>query len=123
MISDHNPVCASYPVYYTNNPFVIGQIDNMVCINNAIEVDLFGQVASEALPGGISQVLRTADLFFGSYKSKGNRLYCPDLYCQGQDGELQSRIIPVYCRNQLLHPDPAFTLLLNTARQLKGLST
>lgn len=93
---DHNPVAASYPVEYTNNPFVIGQIDNMVCVNNAIEVDLFGQVASEASVGrNISGTGGQFDFIFGSYKSKGGRGYVAlTSTVKGKDGELQSRIVP-----------------------------
>ena len=44
-----NPVCASYPVDYTNTPEHIGRNDNMISINNALQVDLYGQIASEAI--------------------------------------------------------------------------
>jgi len=54
---DNNLSCAIYPVDYTNNPFVIGQNDKVVAINNAIEVDLYGQVASES--SGIRQISGT----------------------------------------------------------------
>ncbi len=93
---DHNPVAASYPVDYTNNPYVIGQIDNMVCVNNAIEVDLFGQVASEASQGrNISGTGGQFDFIFGSYKSKGGRGYIAlTSTVKGKDGQLQSRIVP-----------------------------
>ncbi len=93
---DHNPCCASYPVDYTNNPYVIGQIDNMVCINNAIEVDIFGQVASEASAGRhISGTGGQFDFIFGSYKSKGGRGYVAlTSTVKGKDGQIQSRIVP-----------------------------
>jgi acyl-CoA hydrolase len=32
---DLNPVCASYPVHYTNDPFIIAQNDKVFAINNA----------------------------------------------------------------------------------------
>ena len=41
------------PVDYVNNPCVIAQNDNMVAINQALEVDLLGQVVSESV--GIKQ--------------------------------------------------------------------
>jgi len=37
------------PVSFTNNPNVIAQNDKMVSINSALQVDLTGQVASEAI--------------------------------------------------------------------------
>ena len=45
----HNPTCASYPVNYVNDPRIIAVHDRMIAINNAIEVDLFGQVCSESV--------------------------------------------------------------------------
>ena len=39
-------MCAS--VAYTNDVFVISQIDNFISINNAIDMDLFGQVNAES---------------------------------------------------------------------------
>lgn len=93
---DNNPSCASFPVDYTNNPYVIGQNDNMACINNAIEVDLFGQVASEASNGRhISGTGGQLDFIFGSYKSKGGRGYVAlTSTVKGKDGNLVSRIVP-----------------------------
>jgi butyryl-CoA:acetate CoA-transferase len=93
---DYNPVCASYPVDYTNDPFVIAQNDNMVCINNAIEVDLYGQVASEASQGRqISGTGGQLDFIFASYRSSGGRGYIAlTSTVKGKDGELKSRILP-----------------------------
>ncbi len=93
---DYNPVCASYPVDYTNDPFIIAQNDNMVCINNAIEVDLYGQVASEASQGRqISGTGGQLDFIFASYRSRGGRGYIAlTSTVKGKDGELKSRILP-----------------------------
>lgn len=44
-----NPVFQLMPVDYVNNPCVIAQNDNMVAINQALEIDLLGQVVSEAI--------------------------------------------------------------------------
>lgn len=93
---DNNPVCASYNVDYTNNPFIIAQNDNMCCINNAIEVDIFGQVASEASAGRhISGTGGQLDFIFGSYKSKGGRGYIAlTSTTKDKQGNLVSRIVP-----------------------------
>lgn len=93
---DHNPVCATYPVNYTNQPSVISQNDNMVCINNAIEVDIFGQIASEASAGRqISGTGGQLDFVFASYKSKGGRGFVAlTSTVKGKDGHLVSRIVP-----------------------------
>lgn len=93
---DDNPICASYPVSYTNDPNIISQNDNMVCINNAVEVDLFGQVASES--SGVRQISGTGgqlDFIFGSYKSKGGKgLICLSSTYIDSKGKMQSRIKP-----------------------------
>lgn len=39
-----NPACASYPVNYTNHPFIASKHDKLIAINSAIEIDLYGQV-------------------------------------------------------------------------------
>lgn len=44
-----NKAVKYYPVSYINNPYNIAQNDNMVSINNALMVDLTGQVCSESL--------------------------------------------------------------------------
>ena len=44
-----NSIVESYPVDFTNDPFIIAQNDNMVSINSAIAVDLQGQVAADTL--------------------------------------------------------------------------
>ena len=54
---DDNRECASFPAEYTNSPAVIALNDNLMSINNAIEVDLFGQVSSEST--GFSQISGT----------------------------------------------------------------
>lgn len=48
-----NPLFQFMPVDYVNNPCVIAQNDNMVAINQALEVDLLGQVVAESV--GIKQ--------------------------------------------------------------------
>ena len=39
-----NPLMASHPAEYTNDPRNISRNDNVISINNAIEIDLFAQV-------------------------------------------------------------------------------
>ncbi|MFN3384052.1 MAG: acetyl-CoA hydrolase/transferase family protein [Archaeoglobaceae archaeon] len=46
---DRNPEVATYPVDYTNDPFVIAQQPKMFSLNQAMQVDLMGQVNSEQL--------------------------------------------------------------------------
>ena len=46
---DNNPSIYMMPIYYVNDPFVIAQQYKMVSVNTCIEVDLCGQIASEAI--------------------------------------------------------------------------
>ena len=94
---DMNPCCAIYPVDYTNDPFIIGQNDKVMAINNAIEVDLYGQVASES--SGIRHISGTGgqlDFILGSYYSRGGKgLICLTSTFTDREGNLQSRIRPL----------------------------
>lgn len=94
---DGNPCCAISPVSYTNDPLIIGQNDKVMAINNAIEVDLYGQVASES--SGIRHISGTGgqlDFIIGSYYSKGGKgLICLTSTYKDKDGNLKSRICPM----------------------------
>ncbi len=46
---DHNPTVATCPVDYTNDPFIIAQQPKMFSLNQAIQIDLTGQVNSEQI--------------------------------------------------------------------------
>jgi acyl-CoA hydrolase len=46
-----NPMFASYPVDYVNNPHIIAQQPHMFSLNTTMQVDLVGQVASEQIGG------------------------------------------------------------------------
>ncbi len=44
-----NPMIEFKTIDYTNNPLIIAQIDNMVAINSALEIDLTGQATAESI--------------------------------------------------------------------------
>ena len=44
-----NPLFEFHPSAYVNDPCVIGQNDNMIAINSAVQVDLTGQVSSDSV--------------------------------------------------------------------------
>ena len=92
---DNNPVCAIYPVSYTNDPFRIAQNDRTIAINNAVEVDLYGQVCSES--AGIRQISGTGgqfDFIFGAYRSEGGKGLICLKSANEVDGQIVSRITP-----------------------------
>jgi 4-hydroxybutyrate CoA-transferase len=47
--ADNNPDVELHPVDYTNAPHIIGQIENLISINSALQVDLMGQVNAEMI--------------------------------------------------------------------------
>ena len=93
---DHNPDVVGAPVDYTNDVHVISQIDNFISINNAIDMDLFGQVNAES--AGIKHISGTGgqlDFALGAYLSKGGKSFiCMSSTVMGKDGTLKSRIVP-----------------------------
>lgn len=71
---DHNPDVELRPVDYVNNPFVIMQNDNLVSINSAVQVDLYGQTASESIGSKqISGIGGQVDFVRGAAGSRGGR--------------------------------------------------
>lgn len=94
---DNNPVCAIYPVNYTNDPRIIALNDKVIAINNALSVDLFTQVASESI--GARHVSGTGgqlDFIMGAFNSHGGKgIICLNSTFTDKNGNLQSRILPV----------------------------
>jgi acyl-CoA hydrolase len=88
-----NPTIEMHPVDYTNDPYIIGQHDNMVSINATIEVDLIGQCASESM--GLMHWSGTggqADFVRGANRSKGGQSFIT-LPSTAKGGTI-SRIVP-----------------------------
>lgn len=74
-IIDGNPLFELYGSHYTNNHSVIAANDNHVSINNALYVDLTGQVNSETIPGFLmwNGPGGQMDWVTGALNSKGGR--------------------------------------------------
>lgn len=73
---DDNPSIALMPVDYVNDPGVICRNDNMISINAALEVDLWGQVCAESvgtkhMSGSGGQI----DYVRGACQSKGGKSF------------------------------------------------
>ena len=73
---DDNPAIEILPVDYVNDPNVICQNDNMISINAALEVDLWGQVCAESvgtkhMSGSGGQI----DYVRGACQSKGGKSF------------------------------------------------
>ncbi|MEM2111457.1 MAG: GNAT family N-acetyltransferase [Candidatus Bathyarchaeia archaeon] len=71
---DNNPMVEFYESDYANNPFIISQHEKMVAINQALEIDLTGQVCSDSL-GYLfySGLGGQADFMRGARLSKGGK--------------------------------------------------
>lgn len=92
---DDNPEIMSATVDYTNDPRTVGLIDNFMSINNAVEVDLFGQVSAES--SGIKHISGTGgqlDFVMGAYYSKGGKSIICLSSTYGKPGAMKSRIVP-----------------------------
>ena len=91
-----NPGVVTYPISYCNDPSIVGKIDNFVSINNAVDVDLYGQVNGET--AGTKQISGAGgqqDFVLGAYLSKGGKSFiCLSSTHADKDGTLHSRIRP-----------------------------
>jgi 4-hydroxybutyrate CoA-transferase len=71
---DNNPAVEMAPVDYVNDPYVIGRHDNMISINSALQVDLFGQVNAEMIgPRQFSGIGGQVDFVRGASRSNGGK--------------------------------------------------
>lgn len=125
---DNNPACASYPVDYTNNLSNISANDKVVSVNNAVEVDLYGQVSSES--SGFRHIAGTGgqfDFAYGAYNSKGGKSFiCLSSTVKDKDGNIKSRIRPVFDPGSIVTLPRAFTHYIVTEYgmvSLKGKTT
>lgn len=93
---DNNSQIKSAAVDYVNDARVISQLENFISINNAIEVDLFGQVSAES--SGLRHISGAGgqlDFVLGAYLSKGGKSFiCLTSTYTTKDGQLKSRIVP-----------------------------
>lgn len=125
---NNNPECMSAPVDYTNDIRSVAALDNFMSINNAVDIDLFGQVSSES--SGIKQISGAGgqlDFVLGAYLSKGGKSFiCCSSTFKTKDGELKSRIIPTLHTGSIVTDTRANTHYVVTEYgkvNLKGMST
>ena len=125
---DRNPDVMAAPVDYTNDVHVISQIDNFVSINNAIDMDLFGQVNAES--AGLKHISGTGgqlDFAMGAYLSKGGKSFiCMSSTVTGKDGSVKSRIVPTLTNGSIATDPRSCVHYIVTEYgmvNMKGLST
>lgn len=71
---DKNPNVEMLPVNYVNDPYIIGQHENMMAINSALQVDLMGQVNAEMIGSRqFSGIGGQVDFVRGASRSPGGK--------------------------------------------------
>ncbi|MBI2831927.1 MAG: butyryl-CoA:acetate CoA-transferase [Chloroflexi bacterium] len=92
---DRNDTLAFFSSTYTHDPQIIAQNNGQVAINNAIKVDLRGQVCAES--AGYRQISATGGLLAfnrGAYMSPGGKAFiCLYSTYKDNDGKLKSSIV------------------------------
>lgn len=98
-----NPSIQSCPVDYSNDVNRVAMIDNFVSINNALEIDLFGQISSES--SGTRQISGTGgqlDFVMGAYLSKGGKSFICLASTYAKTGNVGSRIVPTLAAGSIV---------------------
>ena len=125
---DVNRMCMAAPVSYVNDIRTIAAIDNFMSINNAVDIDLYGQVSSET--SGIRHISGAGgqqDFVLGAYLSNGGKSFiCLSSTFKKKDGTLASRIRPTLAEGSIVTDTRVNTMYVVTEYgcvNLKGLSS
>ena len=126
---DHNPEIMMQPVNYVNDVRVISQIDNFISINNAVDIDLQGQVNAES--AGIKNISGAGgqqDFVLGAYLSEGGKSFIclSSTFKDKKSGELRSRIRPTLTVGSIVtdtRPNTMYIVTEYGMLNLKGLTT
>lgn len=126
---NNNPECMAATVEYTNDVRIISQLDNFISINNAVDIDLFGQVNAES--SGVKNISGAGgqlDFVLGAYLSKGGKSFicCSSTFMNKKTGQMESRIRPTLTPGSVVTDTRANTHYVVTEygkANLKGLST
>ena len=99
-----NPECMAATVDYTNDARTIAQLENFISINNAVEVDLFGQVNAES--SGVRHISGSGgqlDFVLGAYMSPGGKSFiCCSSTMTDRNGVVRSRIRPTLAEGSVV---------------------
>lgn len=125
---DNNPECMSAPVNYTNDIRQISALDNFISINNAVDIDLFGQINAESAgTKHISGAGGQLDFVLGAYLSNGGKSFiCMSSTFTQKDGTVKSRINPTLSNGSIVTDTRANVHYFVTEHgivNLKGLSS
>ncbi len=124
---DNNPECMSAPVDYVNDIRSISSLDNFVSINNAIDIDLFGQVNAES--AGVKNISGAGgqqDFVLGAYLSHGGKSFiCLSSTFTDKKGVKHSRIRPTLAQGSIAtctRPNTHYIVTEYGKVNLKGLT-
>lgn len=112
---------------YSNDPRVIAQLDNFISINNAVEIDLFGQVSAES--NGLKQISGTGGYLgfvMGAYWSKGGKSIVCLASTYGRGQQTKSRVVSTLSQGTITtgHRTLAHWVVTEFGKaNLKGMST
>ena len=103
-------------------------LDNFISINNAVDIDLFGQVSSESSgTKHISGAGGQLDFVLGAYLSNGGKSFiCLSSTVTDKDGNLTSRIVPTLKEGSAVtaaRPNTHYVVTEYGKVNLKGMST
>lgn len=125
---DENPELMSVSVDYTNDIRKVSALDHFISINNAVDIDLFGQVNAES--AGVKHISGAGgqlDFVLGAYLSNGGKSFiCLSSTFRSKDGALQSRIRPTLANGSIVTDTRANVHYVVTEYgkvNLKGLSS
>lgn len=120
---DDNPSIVGYPATWVNNPAVIRKNRNMISVNAALQVDLTGQVNSEALNGHqFSGTGGQLDFVRGAYLAPNGKSFIA-LHATARGGTV-SRIVPQLANTTITDPrvDTQFIVTEFGMADMKGKS-
>ena len=125
---DDNPELMSAPVNYTNDIARVSSIDNFISINNAVSIDLYGQINAESAgTKHISGAGGQLDFVMGAHLSKGGKSFvCISSAFNKKDGTSESRITPILAPGSIVTDTRANAMNIVTEYGMvcmKGLST
>ena len=125
---DNNPEIKSASVDYVNHYDRVASLDKFISINNAIDIDLYGQVNAES--AGTRQISGAGgqlDFVLGAYGSNGGKTFiCMSSTFKNKDGSLASRIRPTLAPGSIVtdaRPNTMYVVTEYGAVNLKGLSS
>jgi len=126
---NNNPECMSCPVDYVNNIARVSALDNFISINNAVDIDLQGQVNAESAGvRNISGAGGQLDFVLGAYASRGGKSFIclSSTFYNKKTGKMESRIRPTLADGSIVTDTRANTMYVVTEYgmvNLKGRTT